>query len=107
MSAIGFKDRTIRLVLFMETLLLATVSIIAGALLSLIINLALSRISFSWIPSFEIFMKNGRLAARYTAASLALNALAVYSILIVAVWFPSHALSKRSLPEMLSAGMKG
>jgi ABC-type lipoprotein release transport system permease subunit len=107
MRAIGFRSRTIRLVLFMENLFLATVSIIAGILISLIINLALSRISFSWIPSFEIFMKNGRLAARYTAASLALNALAVYSILFVAVWFPSLALSKRSLPEMLSAGMKG
>ncbi|MDR1230008.1 MAG: FtsX-like permease family protein [Spirochaetaceae bacterium] len=107
MRAIGFKGRDIRLVLILETLMLGTVSIVAGLVLSLIINGAFSQVSFTWIPSFEIFMKNGRLAAKYSAASLALNSLAVYSILIVAVWFPALATSRRNLPEMLAAGAKG
>jgi ABC-type lipoprotein release transport system permease subunit len=107
MRAIGFNGRDIRLVLILETLMLGTVSIIAGLALSLIVNGAFSQVSFTWIPSFEIFMKNGRLAAKYSAASLALNSLAVYSILIVAVWFPALAASRQGLPEMLAAGAKG
>jgi hypothetical protein len=71
------------------------------------VNGVFSHVSFTWIPSFEIFMKNGRLAAKYSATSLALNALAVYSILIVAVWFPALAASRQGLPEMLAAGAKG
>jgi hypothetical protein len=107
MRAIGFKDRDIRLVLIFETVMLATVSIIAGLVLSMIANGALARLSFTWIPSFEIFMKNGRLAAKYSLTTLAFNSLAVYSILIIAVWFPAFAASRQSLPEMLTAGMKG
>ncbi|MDR1095674.1 MAG: FtsX-like permease family protein [Spirochaetaceae bacterium] len=107
MRAIGFKGRDIQLVLILETLMLGTVSIIAGLALSLIVNGVFSQISFTWIPSFEIFMKNGRLAAKYSATSLALNALAVYSILVVAVWFPALAASRQGLPEMLAAGAKG
>jgi ABC-type lipoprotein release transport system permease subunit len=107
MRAIGFKGRDIRLVLILETFMLGTVSIIAGLVLSLAINWGFSQIPFTWIPSFEIFMKNGRLAAKYSAASLALNSLAVYSILILAVWFPAFATSRQNLPEMLAAGAKG
>jgi putative ABC transport system permease protein len=107
MRAIGFKGRDIRLVLILETIVLATVSIIAGIVLSLFINGALSRLSFAWIPSFEIFMQNGRLAAQYSGGTLAFNALAIYSILIIAVWFPALAASRQHLPEMLAAGAKG
>ncbi|MDR1469523.1 MAG: ABC transporter permease [Spirochaetaceae bacterium] len=107
MRAIGFKGWDIRLVLILETLLLATLSIIAGIALSLAVNGALSRLSFTWIPSFEIFMKNGRLAAQYSGGPLAFNALAVYSMLLIAVWFPAFAASRQHLPEMLTAGTKG
>jgi ABC-type lipoprotein release transport system permease subunit len=107
MRAIGFKGRSIRIILVLETLMLATVSIIAGIIVSLLVNSALSCLSFDWIPSFEIFMRNGRLAARYAPASLALNAFAVYSMLIMAVWFPAFAASRQSLPDMLSTGLKG
>ncbi|MDR0637950.1 MAG: FtsX-like permease family protein [Spirochaetaceae bacterium] len=107
MRAIGFKGRDIRLVLILEALVLATLSLIAGVVLSLAVNGALSRLSFTWIPSFEIFMKNGRLAARYSGGPLAFNALAVYSMLVMAVWFPAFAASRQHLPEMLTAGPKG
>jgi ABC-type lipoprotein release transport system permease subunit len=107
MRAIGFKDRDIRLVLIFENIMLATVSIIAGLALSVIANGALAHLSFTWIPSFEIFMKNGRLAAQYSLPSLAFNSLAVYTILIIAVWFPAFAASRQNLPEMLTTGAKG
>ena len=107
MRAIGFKGPDIRLVLILEALVLATLSLIAGVVLSLAVNGALSRLSFTWIPSFEIFMKNGRLSAQYAGGPLAVNALAVYSMLILAVWFPAFAASRQHLPEMLAAGTKG
>jgi ABC-type lipoprotein release transport system permease subunit len=107
MRAIGFKGADIRLVLIIETVALATLSVIAGAALSLVINAALSRLSFTWIPSFEIFMKNGRLSARYAPAALALNALAVYATLVAAVWFPAFTASRQHLPDMLTAAGKG
>jgi hypothetical protein len=52
-------------------------------------------------------MKNGRLAAQYSGGTLAFNALTVYSILIIAVWFPAFAASRQHLPELLTAGVKG
>jgi ABC-type lipoprotein release transport system permease subunit len=107
MRAIGFRAEDIRMVLILETLVLSTISIIAGIVLSLAVNGVLSCLSFTWIPSFEIFMKNGRLAAQYSGGPLAFNALAVYSMLIIAVWVPAFAASRQHLPEMLTAGVKG
>ena len=107
MRAIGFHGHHIRILLLLETVFLATVSIIAGLLLAALVNLLLSGLSFSWLPSFEIFMKNGRLSPSYLVTSLAINSFSLYIVLILAVWLPAFGASRQALPAMLAASAKG
>jgi ABC-type lipoprotein release transport system permease subunit len=106
MRAIGFYEKDIRRVLLAESFILATLSIVTGFFLTLFINWLVSRLSFSWFPSFEIFLKNGRLIAVYTLFSTALNIAAVYVILFMAVYVPSFGLSRSPLPGLLSGAGK-
>jgi ABC-type lipoprotein release transport system permease subunit len=107
MRAIGFYDKDVRRVLLVESFILATVSLVTGFCLTLFVNWIVSRLSFAWFPSFEIFLKNGRLLALYNPFVVALNVAAVYAILLAAVYAPSFSLSRGPLPEMLSGACKG
>ncbi|MDR2097488.1 MAG: FtsX-like permease family protein [Spirochaetaceae bacterium] len=106
MRAIGFYGKDIRRVLLVESFILATASLVTGFCLTLFINWLASRLSFSWFPSFEIFLKNGRLQALYNPLSSALNIAAIYVILFWAVYVPSFSLSRGPLPELLSGASK-
>ena len=106
MRAVGFYEKDIRRVLRFESFILATVSLVTGFCLTLFVNWTVSRLSFSWFPSFEIFLKNGRLLALYNPLVVALNVAAIYVILFIAVYAPSFRLSRGPLPEMLSGAGK-
>jgi putative ABC transport system permease protein len=106
MRAIGLYEKDTRRVLLSESFVLATLSIVTGFLLSLFINWIISRLSFSWFPGFEIFLRNGRLMAVYNPFSAALNIAAVYVILFLAVYVPSFGLSRSPLPGLLSGSGK-
>jgi ABC-type lipoprotein release transport system permease subunit len=106
MRAVGFYEKDIRRVLLVESFTLATLSLVTGFCLTLFVNWIISRLSFSWFPSFEIFLKNGRLLALYSPLAVALNVAAIYVILAVAVYVPSFRLSRAPLPEMLSGAHK-
>ncbi|QQO09812.1 ABC transporter permease [Breznakiella homolactica] len=106
MRAIGFYEVDIRFLLTMETVFLGVISLAAGFILARIIIYFSGFLSFSWFPSFEIFMKEGRLSARYMPRTIFTNIIAVFCILFPAVWFPSYRASRSPLPNMLSGGMK-
>lgn len=106
MMALGFYGGDIRLILILETVLLGILSIATGFLLASIAGGALSFFTFTSIPSFEIFTKDGNLVPLYHVRTVIINILAVFCILFPAVWFPVWKSSRSSLPEMLSGGMK-
>jgi ABC-type lipoprotein release transport system permease subunit len=106
MRAIGFYERDVRFLLALETVFLGVISLITGFILARFFIYASGFLSFSWFPSFEIFMKDGRLSGRYVPRTIIINIAAVFCILLPAVWFPSYKASRMPLPGMLSGGMK-
>jgi ABC-type lipoprotein release transport system permease subunit len=105
MRAIGFYESDVRLIFKLEIFCLAFFSMAAGFFLALFINKLLSHASFSWFPGFEVFMQNGRLSALYLPKTIAINVLAVYCMLTLAVQGPVFRNSRNPLPEMLSGGV--
>jgi ABC-type lipoprotein release transport system permease subunit len=102
MRAIGFYSADLRYILMMEALGLALVSLTAGFFLSLLLSWFVTRIPFSWFPSFEIFMKDGKLSSLYLSGTVLTNIAAVFVVLSVAAWEPAFRSSRDKLPEMLS-----
>ena len=102
MRAIGFYGGNLRIVLWTEVIILGIISLAAGFLLAVILNMITSFISFSWIPGFEIFLRNGRLTPLYLLESVLVNILFTLLILAAAVIIPSLRASKKNLPYLLS-----
>lgn len=107
MRAIGFSERTVTLVLLMETIALGTVSIAVGCALAALLCAGAGLISLNMIPGFEILLSNGRLTARAAPLALLFNSAALYAMLICAVCVPSGRTVRAPLPEMLAGGAKG
>ena len=102
MRAIGFYGGDLRLVLWTEVFALTLVSLFAGFVLAKGLNQLLSLMSFSWFPSFEIFMKDGKLLALYLPKTMALNVVSVFLALFAAVLVPVFRSSRKPLPGLLS-----
>jgi ABC-type lipoprotein release transport system permease subunit len=102
MRAIGFYGRDLRLVLWVEVIVLGVISLFAGFLLACVLSRAASLLSFSWLPSFEIFMKNGKLSVIYLPDTVFINVTLIFLVLVFAVFFPSLRASKKHLPALLS-----
>jgi ABC-type antimicrobial peptide transport system permease subunit len=88
----------------METTGLGLLSLFAGFIFALFVSALIRLIPFSWLPSFEIFMKDGRLMPLYLPRTVLINLAAVFCILLAAVWFPAFRSSRTSLHQMLSGG---
>ncbi|MDR0464351.1 MAG: FtsX-like permease family protein [Treponema sp.] len=102
MRAIGFFGGDLRTVLWTEVIILGVISLIAGFLTALLLNFASSFISFSWFPSFEIFLRNGRLTPLYLLNTVLVNIFFTLLILAAAVIVPSLRASRKNLPSLLS-----
>jgi hypothetical protein len=102
MRAIGFYGSDLSMVLWTEVTILGFISIAAGFLLSAIFSLAASFISFAWFPSFEIFLRNGRLTALYLPGTVIPNIGLTILILVASAAFPSSIASSKKLPSLLS-----
>jgi putative ABC transport system permease protein len=102
MRVIGFYGSDLRLVLWTEIIALGFISLIAGFLLAWGLSKALSFFSFSWFPSFEIFMKNGKLVALYLPETTVINAVSIFLVLVMAALFPSFRVSRKKLSGLLS-----
>ena len=105
MHAIGFYEGDLRFVLQLEIAALALFSIVTGFFLALGINWLLSFGSYSWFPGFEIFMQDGRLAARYLPLTLFVNIVLTGCALAAAIGGPIFRHSRNPLPEMLRGGI--
>jgi ABC-type antimicrobial peptide transport system permease subunit len=102
MRAIGFFGSDLRLVLWVEIIALGIISLFSGFLLAWVLSHAASLLSFSWFPSFEIFLNNGRLSVLYLPLTIFINVILVFIVLITAVLSPSFHASKKHLPSLLS-----
>ena len=102
MRAIGFYGGDLRLVLWVEVIVLGLVSLFAGFLLAWLFSAAVSFMSFSWFPSFEIFMTNGRLVPLYLPGRILINMASVFMVLVAATLIPSFRVSKKKLTGLLS-----
>jgi len=102
MRIIGFYGSDLRLVLWTEVFVIGFISIIAGFILAQILSWLVSLLSFSWFPSFEIFMKNGKLLPLYLPKTMFVNILLVFIVLFVMALLPSIRASQKNLPGLLS-----
>jgi hypothetical protein len=83
---------------------MAVISMAAGFFLSMAINRFLSYGSYSWFPGFELFLQNGRLAARYQTGTIIVNIILTSCAFALAIMGPIYRNSRSPLPEMLSGG---
>jgi ABC-type antimicrobial peptide transport system permease subunit len=104
MRAIGFYGADIRFILILETFGLALVSLAAGVFLVLLFQWLVGFISFSWFPSFEIFLENGKLKTLYLPRTVTVNILAIFISLFLAALVPIYRTSREPLPGMLTGG---
>ena len=102
MRAMGFYGGDLRLVLWVEIIALAIISLFAGFLLARFFSLIVSFMPFSWFPSFEIFMNNGRLMPLYLPQRILINMSSVFMALVAATLVPSFRVSQKKLTELLS-----
>jgi len=102
MRSIGFFGGDLRMVLWTEVIMLGIISLLAGFFLALFFSFMTSLVSFSWFPSFEIFLKNGKLTALYLPSTVFLNIVLTLFILAAAVIIPSLRASGKNLTSLLS-----
>ena len=102
MRSIGFYSGDLRLVLWVEIIILGIISLFAGFILSWILSRVSLLLSFSWFPSFEIFMKDGKISVLYLPKTVSFNIILIYLALVAAVFFPALSASKKPLSVLLS-----
>jgi putative ABC transport system permease protein len=104
MRAVGFYGADIRFVLLLETFGLVLASLAAGVFLLLFFQWLVTFIPFTWFPSFEIFLEDGKLGTLYVPRTVAVNVLAVLVSLFLAAAAPVYRSSREPLPNMLNGG---
>lgn len=104
MRTLGFQEGDVRFILITESAGLILLSIVGGLALSLLLSWGISFISFSWFPSFEIFLKNGKLHTLYAPKTLIRNIIAIMGMMGIAVFSPIYHTSRQSLTRLLSGG---
>jgi ABC-type lipoprotein release transport system permease subunit len=102
MRIIGFYGGDLRMVLWTEVLVIGFISLIAGFILAKILSWAVSFLSFSWFPGFEIFMKDGKLSPLYLPKTMLVNILLIFIVLFTMALLPSIRISRKNLPGLLS-----
>jgi len=102
MMVIGFFDVDLRLVLLSEIIVLGFISLIGGFMLAHVLSWVVSLLSFSWFPSFEIFLKNGKLTTMYLPGTILFNILTIFIILIIVALPVSFRVTQKKLPNLLS-----
>jgi len=106
MRSLGFYAGDIQVVLVLEALFLFIISMVLGYLIAQVAVWGISFVSFSWIPSFDIFMQDGRLQAEFYMRTTLVNIGILLLILVPAVWGPAYRISRRELPDILSGGKR-
>jgi len=102
MRSIGFYGGDLRLVLWIEVVSLGIISLIGGFFAAWFLSRVSSLLSFSWFPSFEIFLDKGKLSVLYMPKTVIINVALIFIVLVSAVVFPSFRASRKRLPALLS-----
>jgi ABC-type antimicrobial peptide transport system permease subunit len=90
------------MVLWTEAITLGIISLVFGFLFAWVLGKAASLLSFDWFPSFEIFLKNGKLPFLYLPKTVVFNTILIILVLVAAVVFPSFRASRKNIPILLS-----
>jgi len=102
MITIGFAGTDLRLVLLTEMIFLGIISLVLGFIFSFFLSWAASFISFSWLPSFDIFLKNGKLFPLYRPYTALVNIIIIFFMLFFLTLFPSLRITRKKIPTLLS-----
>ena len=102
MRSIGFYGSDLRLVLWVEVIALGIIALAVGFFAAWFLSRAALLLSFSWFPSFEIFLKKGKLSVLYLPKTIIVNVALIFLVLIAASLFPSFRASKKKLTALLS-----
>jgi ABC-type antimicrobial peptide transport system permease subunit len=106
MRAMGFGESDICGILLIEAMFLATAALVCGFGLSLFVDWIISFVSFSWMPGFDIFLKNGRMQPKFYIGAELINIMAVYLVVLFAAIPPIVKMSRNPLPELLNGSVK-
>jgi putative ABC transport system permease protein len=104
MLTIGLQAADARSVLVLECVILFFLAMASGFFLSLAILWVLSLFSFSWIPGFDIFMDNGRLAPSFSVSMVFTNVVILLTIVIPFIWLLSFRASRMRPIKSLAGG---
>jgi putative ABC transport system permease protein len=106
MRSIGFYESDVRFILFSEVTAAGTLAVIAGFLLSLLGAFIISRLSFTGISGFDMFLKGGRMTPLYEWKTFFSNILGAYCALFLASIPLCWQTSRVGLPKLLAGGVK-
>ncbi|QEN06982.1 ABC transporter permease [Oceanispirochaeta crateris] len=102
LQSVGFQSHDVVFLLMTETLILFLFSIISGFVFARLIIWITGFFSFTMIPSFEIFMEDGRLVPSFSLRTTMINSFIVLAAVIPTVAFPVYIASHKPLTEILS-----
>jgi putative ABC transport system permease protein len=100
----GLSPFKVQAMLVIEYLLLFTAALVAGFALALFFSWILSLFSYSWIPSFEIFLRQGRLTADFPILLVVTNVSIMLLTTLPAIWLPAAGISRAGLAGILQGG---
>ena len=90
MRALGLSRGGVISLFLVEALLLALAAMMLGGIGALIVLQGISRLSFDWIPGFEIFMERGHIAPFLPLQVALCNVLIICTVTLVSAWGPSR-----------------
>ena len=102
MRTLGFYGRDLGFVLWTEVITLGVCSLAAGFIFAWLAGRGISLLSFSRLPGFEIFLRNGKLTAMFLPVTILINVVSVFMILFAAAIIPAFRASRKNLAGLLS-----
>ena len=103
LRSIGMDASTVKVFFLAEILLLLFMGLVAGGILSLIVNFVISKIDFTFIPAFDIFLMGGRIKPTINIPLFLLVNLFIFVTTLISVLFTIKKQISKSPVDALSA----
>ncbi len=101
MRALGMSRSYVVALFLVEAVILALAAMLIGGIGALLSLIAVSSLSFDWIPGFEIFMERGHIAPFLPLHLAILNVVIICVVTLVAAWAPSRSAARVEPSEAL------
>lgn len=101
MRALGMSRSYVVALFLVEAVILALAAMLIGGIGALLSLIAVSSLSFDWIPGFEIFMERGHIAPFLPPHLAILNVVIICVVTLVAAWAPSRSAARVEPSEAL------